>query len=159
MSAAKTRPLQTTATLDLGIDWGDAEPFQSQIARQVRQLVLSGRLKPGAKLPSSRALSEQLGVARATVVDAYEQLLGEGYLETRLGSGTTVAAELPETGDALWRAGVEFGPDRRRLIPSAAARPSVRTRTSTMIRSRRGGRVGRVPDSASSGSMGLLRRR
>ena len=97
MSAAKTRPLQTTATLDLGIERDDAEPFQSQIARQVRQLVLSGRLKPGAKLPSSRALSEQLGVARATVVDAYEQLLGEGYLETRLGSGTTVAAELPET--------------------------------------------------------------
>ena len=96
MATAKTRPLITSATLELGIDREDAEAFQSQIARQVRELVLSGRLKPGVKLPSSRALSEQLGVARATVVDAYEQLLGEGYLETRLGSGTTVAAELPE---------------------------------------------------------------
>ena len=92
-----TSPLQTAATLELGIDRNEAEAFQSQIARQVRELVLSGRLKPGAKLPSSRALSDQLGVARATVVEAYEQLLGEGYLETRLGSGTTVAAELPET--------------------------------------------------------------
>lgn len=97
MSALKTRPLQATATLELGIDRDDAEAFQSQIARQLRALVLSGRLKPGAKLPSSRALSEQLGVARATVVDAYEQLIGEGYLETRAGSGTAVAAELPES--------------------------------------------------------------
>ncbi len=91
------RPLLTSSTLELGIDRADAEPFQSQIARQVRSLVLGARLRPGAKLPSSRALSEQLGVARATVVEAYEQLIGEGYLETRLGSGTTVATELPES--------------------------------------------------------------
>ncbi|NMD08445.1 MAG: PLP-dependent aminotransferase family protein [Phyllobacteriaceae bacterium] len=96
MSAAKTSPLPTSATLELGIDRNEAEAFQSQIARQIRELVLSGRLKPGARLPSSRALSEQLGVARATVVEAYEQLSGEGYVETRLGSGTAVAAELPE---------------------------------------------------------------
>lgn len=92
----KTRPVLTSSTLELGIDREDAEPFQSQIARQVRSLVLGGRLKPGAKLPSSRSLSDQLAVARATVVEAYEQLIGEGYLETRLGSGTTVATELPE---------------------------------------------------------------
>jgi GntR family transcriptional regulator/MocR family aminotransferase len=41
-------------------------------------------------------MAEQLGVARATVVEAYEQLSGEGYVETRLGSATTVAAELPD---------------------------------------------------------------
>ncbi len=92
----KTRPVLTSSTLELGIDREDPEPFQSQIARQVRSLVLGGRLRPGAKLPSSRSLSEQLTVARATVVEAYEQLVGEGYLETRLGSGTTVATELPE---------------------------------------------------------------
>ncbi len=83
--------------LDLGIDRDDAEPIQQQIARQIRELVLGGRLKPKAKLPSSRALAEQLGVARATVVEAFEQLAGEGYIETRMGSGTLVAAELPET--------------------------------------------------------------
>lgn len=97
MSTVITSPLHTAATLELGIDRTETEAFQSQIARQVRELVLSGRLKPGARLPSSRTLSEQLGVARATVVEAYEQLSGEGYLETRLGSGTAVAAELPET--------------------------------------------------------------
>jgi GntR family transcriptional regulator / MocR family aminotransferase len=92
-----SRPLNTTSTVDLGIDRNDAEPIQQQIARQLRELVLGGRLKPKAKLPSSRSLAEQLNVARATVVEAFEQLAGEGYLETRIGSGTTVAAELPET--------------------------------------------------------------
>jgi GntR family transcriptional regulator / MocR family aminotransferase len=92
-----TRPLQTTSTFDLGIDRNDAEPIQQQIARQIRELVLGGRLKPKSKLPSSRFLAEQLDVARATVVEAFEQLAGEGYIETRMGSGTMVAAELPES--------------------------------------------------------------
>jgi GntR family transcriptional regulator / MocR family aminotransferase len=92
----QSRPLLTASIVDLGVDRADAEPIQQQIARQIRELVLTGRLKPRAKLPSSRALSEQLNVARATVVEAFEQLAGEGYIETRMGSGTTVASELPE---------------------------------------------------------------
>jgi GntR family transcriptional regulator / MocR family aminotransferase len=90
-------PLSSTSTLDFGIDRDDAESIQQQIARQIREHVLNGRLKPGSKLPSTRALAEQLNVARATVVEAYEQLAGEGYIETQLGSGTKVATELPET--------------------------------------------------------------
>lgn len=91
------RPLLGASASEIGIDRSDREPIQSQIARQVRALVLSGRLKPQAKLPSTRALSEELNVARATVVEAYDQLLSEGYLETRSGSGTRVAPELPES--------------------------------------------------------------
>ena len=91
------RPLLGTSASEIGIDRSDREPIQSQIARQFRTLVLSGRLKPQTRLPSTRALSEELNVARATVVEAYEQLLSEGYLETRSGSGTRVAAELPES--------------------------------------------------------------
>ena len=89
-------PVSARPVIDFGVDRADAEPIQQQIARQVREAVLGGRLKPGDKLPSSRAMSEQLDVARATVVEAYEQLIGEGYIETRAGSGTSVAAELPE---------------------------------------------------------------
>lgn len=92
-----TSPLIAPSTLDIGIDRHDREPIQSQIARQLREQVLQGRLKPQAKLPSTRGLAEELGVARATIVEAYDQLLGEGYIETRSGSGTRVAAELPET--------------------------------------------------------------
>ena len=91
-----SRPLLGTSASEIGIDREDREPIQQQIARQLRALVLSGRLKPQTKLPSTRALSEELAVARATVVEAYEQLSSEGYLETRSGSGTRVAAELPE---------------------------------------------------------------
>ncbi len=90
------RPLLGTSASEIGIDRQDREPIQSQIARQIRGLVLNGRLKPQAKLPSTRTLAEELDVARATVVEAYEQLLSEGYVETRSGSGTRVAPELPE---------------------------------------------------------------
>lgn len=90
------RPLSSASTLSLGVDRKDIEPLQSQIARQIRELVLGGRLKPRARLPSTRVLAGELQVARATVVEAFEQLAGEGYLETRMGSGTVVAAELPE---------------------------------------------------------------
>ena len=93
----KNRPLLGTSASEIGIDRSDREAIQSQIARQLRALVLSGRLKPQTRLTSTRALSEELSVARATVVEAYEQLLSEGYLETRSGSGTRVAAELPES--------------------------------------------------------------
>jgi GntR family transcriptional regulator / MocR family aminotransferase len=96
MARPPTRPVQSTSTLDFGVDRQDSEPFQDQIARQVRELVLGGRLKPNSRLPSTRGLAEQLGVARATVVEAYEQLISEGYLETRQGSGTVVAAQLPD---------------------------------------------------------------
>ena len=92
-----SRPLLGTSASEIGIDRDDREPIQQQIARQIRSLVLSGRLKPQTRLPSTRALSEELAVARATVVEAYEQLSSEGYLETRSGSGTRVAAELPES--------------------------------------------------------------
>jgi GntR family transcriptional regulator/MocR family aminotransferase len=92
-----SRPLLGTSASEIGVDRDDREPIQSQIARQIRSLVLSGRLKPQARLPSTRALSEELGVARATVVEAYEQLASEGYLDTRSGSGTRVAAELPDS--------------------------------------------------------------
>jgi GntR family transcriptional regulator / MocR family aminotransferase len=91
-----SRPVSTRPIIDFGVERDDPEPIQQQIARQIREAVLGGRLKPGDKLPSTRAMAEQLEVARATVVEAYEQLIGEGYIETRPGSGTSVAAELPE---------------------------------------------------------------
>ncbi len=91
------RPLFEASTMEIGIERADNEPIQSQISRQIREFVLSGRLRPQSRLPSTRGLAEDLKVARATVVEAYEQLLSEGYIETRKGSGTRVAAELPES--------------------------------------------------------------
>jgi GntR family transcriptional regulator/MocR family aminotransferase len=80
--------------MDLHLDLATA-PGRSLRARAehaLREAVRSGRLAPGARLPSTRVLCAQLGVSRGVVVDAYAQLAAEGYLQTRHGGGTIVAA-------------------------------------------------------------------
>ena len=67
-----------------------------QVYRELAQLICGRRLRPGTRLPSSRSLAEELGVSRNTVLLALEQLMSEGYLETRRGHGTYVAVELPD---------------------------------------------------------------
>jgi len=69
--------------------------LQRQIAGSIRRSILDGVVAPGAKLPSSRALADDLGVSRTTTLLAYEQLTAEGYLASRHGSGTFVASGLP----------------------------------------------------------------
>jgi GntR family transcriptional regulator/MocR family aminotransferase len=71
-------------------------PLFRQIYETIRRSILSGGLPSGRQLPASRLLAKQLGVSRMTVVNAYEQLLAEGYLEGRMGAGTFVSAHLPE---------------------------------------------------------------
>jgi len=63
----------------------------SQLATQVRDLITAGTLGTGDRLPSTRALAADLGVSRAVTEQGYDQLLAEGWLETRHGSGTFVA--------------------------------------------------------------------
>ena len=70
--------------------------LHQQIYRAFRNEILSGILAPGERVPSTRDLANLLKVSRNTAVSAYEQLLAEGYLETRLGAaGTVVASVLP----------------------------------------------------------------
>lgn len=66
-----------------------------QLAQLLRDAVRRGELKPGEPLPSSRLLSQSLQVARGTVIEAYGQLVAEGFLDTTPGGGTSVAASLP----------------------------------------------------------------
>ncbi len=73
-----------------------ALPLQEQLAGHFRAAVLDGRLKPGARLPSTRALALEAGVSRQTVVLAYERLVAEGYAEGRAGAGMFVPEVLPE---------------------------------------------------------------
>lgn len=77
-------------------DRDDPTPLQEQIAGFFRRAIAEGRLGPGARLPSSRQLAEQLAVARNTVSLAYERLAAEGYVEGRRGGGTRVAIDLPD---------------------------------------------------------------
>lgn len=69
-----------------------AGPMRIQIQDQLRAAIREKRVGAGERLPSTRRLAELLGVSRGTVVDVYEQLLAEGYVESEVGSGTRVAA-------------------------------------------------------------------
>jgi GntR family transcriptional regulator/MocR family aminotransferase len=66
-------------------------PLHSQLERKLRADIRAGRLLADTRLPASRTLSRELGVARGCVVEAYEQLVAEGFLTARGGSGTRVA--------------------------------------------------------------------
>ena len=73
------------------------EPLHQQLYRQIRDELVSGSFSPSSsRLPSSRALAADLGIARLTVKLAFEKLLAEGYVRARKGSGTFVADPLPE---------------------------------------------------------------
>lgn len=85
------------------MSWADVYPWRSpqagepvirQIYDQVRSAIVEAALKPGQKLPSSRDFAGRLGVARASVVAAYDMLLAEGYAVGRPGSGTYVSGDL-----------------------------------------------------------------
>jgi GntR family transcriptional regulator/MocR family aminotransferase len=78
------------------LDEKSAAPLYRQIYETVRRSILSGEFYSGKQLPASRHLAKQLGVSRMTVINAYDQLLAEGYLESRAGAGTYVAEHLPE---------------------------------------------------------------
>ena len=75
----------------LVIDRDDVRPLGVQLVDGVRRGILDGRLRPGDPVPSTRSLASELGVARSSVVAAYDQLAGEGYLEVRQGAPTRVA--------------------------------------------------------------------
>lgn len=85
-----------TLELLLRLDPRSREPLQQQIRAGIRRAVLEGVLRPGMRVPSSRALAVDLGVSRTTTLLATEQLVAEGYLTTARGSGTFVAQELPD---------------------------------------------------------------
>jgi GntR family transcriptional regulator / MocR family aminotransferase len=68
------------------------EPLHSQLERELREAVRTRRLHPGERLPSSRALAAELGLSRGLVLESYRQLQAEGYLTTKPGSATRVAA-------------------------------------------------------------------
>ncbi|MET3132661.1 GntR family transcriptional regulator/MocR family aminotransferase [Oxalobacteraceae bacterium GrIS 1.11] len=70
---------------------GQRQPVNRQIYQVLREAVWSRALPVGLQLPSSRYLARELEVSRNTVIYAYEQLISEGYLETRTGAGTFVA--------------------------------------------------------------------
>ncbi len=75
----------------------DSSVLYRQVYDSVRRAILEGRLPARERLPSTRSLAMELGVSRRTVLLAYDQLLAEGYIVGKVGSGTFVAPELPDS--------------------------------------------------------------
>ncbi|MCO8384720.1 GntR family transcriptional regulator, partial [Burkholderia multivorans] len=95
-----------------------AGDLSRQLAQALREAVRRGDVRPGDTLPSTRLLAASLQVARGTVVDAYAQLVSEGFLESRAGAGTRVAHALaapPPAHSAVRR------PRARTGLPEPAA--------------------------------------
>lgn len=90
MPGRATQPLWNVLSLDRRVP-RTAGSLQDQIVAFFRDAVLRGALKPGARLPSSRQLAAELGVARITAVEAFDRLTAEGYFVTRGGVGLFVA--------------------------------------------------------------------
>ena len=78
------------------LDQHAAIPLYRQLYNRLRDSILSGQLKAGTRLPSTRVLVSSLGASRTTTALAYELLLLEGYIERRVGDGTRVAHLQPE---------------------------------------------------------------
>lgn len=93
----------------LQLDRRSRVPLQRQLYDEMRTAILSGRLAPGARVPATRVLASDTGTSRNTVSGAFDQLLSEGYLEGKVGSGTYVARMLPED---LLRVTRQPGPSR-----------------------------------------------
>ena len=73
-----------------------SRPLHWQVYTSFRDAIVDGRLRPGQRVPSTRLLASEIGVSRFPVLNAYAQLLAEGYLQARIGSGTVISSSLPE---------------------------------------------------------------
>jgi GntR family transcriptional regulator/MocR family aminotransferase len=80
----------------IGLDRTSSIALYRQLYDQLRDAILSGRLAPGTRLPSTRELANELDLARNTVLNAFEQLYAESYLERHVGDGTYVSHQLPD---------------------------------------------------------------
>jgi GntR family transcriptional regulator/MocR family aminotransferase len=94
MASARLRS-QTIGLSLIVLDKDSTESLRGQVYRRLRDAILGRQLRSGFRLPSTRAVAETLGVSRNTVADVFAQLVAEGYLVARRGSGTFVASVAP----------------------------------------------------------------
>ena len=118
-----TKPVPTGLVPAIALDGGG--PIYQQLAEWFRRAIAEGRLRPGQRVPSTRALAGELGVSRLPVLGAYEQLHAEGYLESFTGAGTCVAAAIPHEGAGA--------PQRRPPRAAIATAPSAPRRVAARV--------------------------
>lgn len=80
----------------INLDGSSDDPLYRRLYDELRGAILAGKLVPGSRLPSTRELATDLGLSRTTVLNAFDQLIAEGYLDGQTGVGTYVSRALPE---------------------------------------------------------------
>src|SRR5258708_7369422 len=100
----------------IGLDRRAGKPLYSQVYDAFRAAIVSRNLRPGERIPSTRALCSELRISRIPVLNAYAQLLAEGYFKSRVGSGTFVSSSLPD----------QITPSENQSAGSARVRPMPR---------------------------------
>jgi GntR family transcriptional regulator / MocR family aminotransferase len=141
-----TRIATHVAVAGINLDRHASVPLSIQLYEALRQAILRGQLRPGTRLPSTRSLAEEYEVSRNTAVFAFEQLLAEGYLEAKVGSGTSVARSLPAELLTMGKAAIDLGcrPSSRRTLSRWAK--VIGTYSCYSIQHRRPIRLLAVPD-------------
>ncbi|MFY9646788.1 MAG: PLP-dependent aminotransferase family protein [Terriglobales bacterium] len=99
--------------------------LHQQIYDAFRTAIVKGNLRPGQRVPSTRVLALEIGVSRFPTVNAYAQLLAEGYFESRIGAGTVVSRSLPEQ--------LTSSPPAKRQIPTNRQEPRRVSRYSSVL--------------------------
>jgi GntR family transcriptional regulator/MocR family aminotransferase len=116
---AVTRAMRTVSanghTPAIPFDPASGVPYYTQIYNGYRTAILSGRLSPGQRLPSTRTLAEEFHISRFPVLSAFDQLLQDGYLVGKVGSGTFVRDPVPD----------ELSKPIAGRLPSPRALPSI----------------------------------
>src|ERR1700730_966329 len=80
----------------IALDYRTKTPMYRQLYDWFRRAIIDGQMRPGQRVPSTRGLAAELKISRIPVLNAYEQLLAEGYFETFVGAGTCVARSIPD---------------------------------------------------------------
>lgn len=110
------------------VDRRSARPLYRQLYDGYREAILDRRLRPGQRLPSTRALATELRISRLPVLQAFDQLLAEGYCESRVGAGTFVSSSLPDQRPTPVARGAPAEP------PGRPRRRTVSRRSSLVLR-------------------------
>src|SRR5216684_6178340 len=121
MTTLKTE-LRGVVTL-ISVDRRARKPLHQQIYDSFRHRIIQRQLRAGELVPSSRRLARELRVSRLPVLNAYAQLLAEGYFESRVGVGTFIATSLPAQHESLGAAAARSDHRSRRISSRAAAMP------------------------------------
>ncbi|WP_246662949.1 PLP-dependent aminotransferase family protein [Pseudolabrys sp. FHR47] len=108
----------------IAIDREASHGLSVQICAHLRELIMSGSLEGGGRLPSTRTLANELNVARATIVECFDQLAAEGLIESRVGAGTYVSQALKTERPPVAPQGPVVSEKSARLAQSMASASS-----------------------------------